>query len=869
MKFIEVTENYVKVRIMLRDILYAEVYNKSCLIHTSSGVVNTYLTISKLIELLDSGTFLRCHHSYVVNLDRVKAQRGFEFILDNGEHALISRRMKPGVQKAYNEFILEKDKEFKETDSDDSLQTKEIRVFISSPLPAFDEELNELGLFISNLNSRYSRGGVYFSLYVSGEGGQAEDIEAAKQSDLFYLIYHDKLDDRALAELEAARYALVRNGAPKIIAYGRKPAVTQANDLYSSQYTHIDTIKLSIVLQLRLLGLEYTKLDFDGTSLMLEGKALMSLDNIPVMFNSKSFTAMKNEYTELEKEYWELRERIRKDPDDEAALTAYLNISGRKNSIGEAMHGLQRDIIAMETSFLEKVGSGYITPRLVQARQLFENGDLEGARKLFDLDEMVREDELDEELLEETQKKIQAKVSEYLYLADMLKTDVNDPGRFVTIERIYEQAVRIEEKFNLSERIAVWKYVDHLYYQNEYEKAAELARRQLHLLETGKTEETEIAKFSHFISRCCNRLHNYEEAEEMSKKALLIRERLAAEDSAFEHDLAKSLDGLARILEITERQEEGEKLRLQALSIYERLAAENAAFLPDLAKEYNNLSELYVEIQRYKETEELCKKALDIHERLAEETPDVYDADLARSYAELAFVCNVLGRYDEAESLYIKAQDLREKLASVNPAAFDPEVAAGYIYMSKVYDKTKNWAAGEVILTKALAVTERLAVTHPDAYEFMLLANLSNLARVFEANSNYAQAEKMFKRALELSKNPTGAENNPAYTAIISYNLAALLEKTGQYDESEKMHKSSLELYEQLAAITPATFEPDLGKGYNGLARLYKVMGRSDEAKVLYEKALGIRERLAAENPEVFGEDLEETRGELEGLQKQ
>jgi len=866
MKFIEVTENYSKVSIKLQDILYAEVYNKSCLIHTDFGVVNTYLTISKLIEMLDSDTFLRCHHSYVVNLDRVKTLRGFEFILDNGEHALISRRMKPVVLKVYNEFLSAKNDDFEEDDGGDSLLTKEIRVFISSPLSAFEDDIHELGVFIGNLNSRYSRGGVFFSLYVSGEGSDADDIEAAKQSDLFYLIYNDKLDDRAQSELEAARGALSRNGAPKIIAYGKQPAAVETSDLYSSMYTHIDTIKLSIVLQLRLLGLEYSKLDFDGTSLVLEGKALMTLDNIPVMFNSKTFTAMRDEYTVLEKEYWALRERVRRDPDDESALTEYLSVSGRKNNISEAMHGLQRDIIAMETSFLEKVGSGYVSPRLIQARALFESGDLEGARKLFDLSEMMREDERDEELLEETQKKIQAKVSEYLYLADMLKTDVNNPDRFSDIERIYEQAVKIEERHNLPERSAVWSFVDYLYYQNEYEKAAEIANRQLHLLETDKTEEAEIAKFSNFISRCYNRLHNYEQAEEMSKKSLTIRERLAAEDTSFEHDLAKSLDGLARILEITERQEEGEKLRLQALAIYERLAAENPAFLPDLAKEYNNLSELYVEIQRYKETEELCKKALAIHEQLASETPDVFDADLARSYAELAFVCNVLGRCDEAESLYKKAQALREKLASVNPAAFDPEVAAGYIYMSKVYDKTKNWAAGEVILTKALAVTERLAVTHPDAYEFMLLANLSNLARVFEANSNYAQAEAMFKRALEISKNPTGAENNSSYTAIISYNLAALLEKVERFEDSEEMHKFSLDLYEQLAALTPATFEPGLGKGYNGLARLYKAMGRIDEARVLYEKALVIRERLAAENPEVFGEDLEETRSALKEL---
>lgn len=865
MKYIEVTENYTKVRILLRDILYAEVFNKSCLIHTASGVVSTYLTISKLIELLDPDTFLRCHHSYVANLNHVKSLRGDEFIFDNGDHALISRRMKPVVVKAYNDYMLTKTDVIPEDETGDTLSTKEIRLFAASPLPALENDINELGVFISNLNSRYSRGGTYFSLYVSGEGDQAEDLEAAKNSDLFYLIYNEKPDKRALAELEAARNAFNESGTPKIIAYCKKPGV-QIEDLYCSQYTHIDTVKLSIVLQLRSLGLEHAKLDIDGTSLVLEDKTLMTLDNIPVIFNSKSFTSMKDEYSGLEKEYWELRERVRKNPDDEAALTAYLNISGRKNSIGEAMHGLQRDIIAMETSFLEKAGSGYISPRLVQARLLFEDGDLEGARKLFDLDEMTREDERDEELLEETQKKKQAKVNEYLYLADMLKTDVNDPERFTAIERIYEQAVRIEEKHSLSERTAVWKYIDYLYYQNEYEKAAEFACRQLNLLEVDKTEESEIARFSNFISRCYNRLHRYDEAEKMSKRALEIRERLTAGNPAFEPDLAKTLEGLARLLEMTERLEEGEQMNKRAVDIYERLSAENPAFLPNLAKGYNNLSELYVEIQRYEETEELCKKALAIHEKLAAETPSVYDSDLARSYSELAFLYNITQRYAEAESLYKKSIAIRKKLAAENPAAFEPDVAAGFIYLSRVYDKTKNWNEGEKVLKKALSITERLAVEHPDAYEFMLLANLSNLARVYEANSNYSQAEALYKRALYTSEHPTSNEPMEQYTAIISYNLATLLQKTDRFDESEKLHKSSLEIYEQMAQGNPATYEPDLAKGYNGLAGLYKSTKRYTEAEELYKKALSIRERLAADNPAVFEPDLEQSRNDLAAL---
>jgi tetratricopeptide (TPR) repeat protein len=362
----------------------------------------------------------------------------------------------------------------------------------------------------------------------------------------------------------------------------------------------------------------------------------------PAVINNKNLAAMKLEHGVLETRYWELRERVRKTPGDKDAMAEYLNVSGRKNEIGEAIQELQRDIIDMETAFLEKAGFGDVSPRLTESRRFYESGDLEGAKRLLDLDEMMGEDERYGKLLEEAQKKINEKVNEYLYLADMLKTDVGSPGRFDGIERTYEHAVNLEETHNLRERNAAWKYVNYLYYQNKYEKAADIACRQLSLLEIDNADETEIANYSNFISRCYNRIHRYGDAAEMSRKALAIRERLAAEDPAvYEPDLAKTLDGLARVLEMTGSHEDAEKLRKRALGIYERLAAENPALLPGLAKSYNNIAEMYVEIQRFTECEEYSIRALDIHERLAAENPSVYDADLARSYNDLAFLYSV------------------------------------------------------------------------------------------------------------------------------------------------------------------------------------------------------------------------------------
>jgi tetratricopeptide (TPR) repeat protein len=766
--------------------------------------------------------------------------------------------MFPAVRKAYDRFM-----EIRAKAAGGG--AREINIFLSLAVPSPEEE-TELNEFVNNLNIGFLRRDVRFNLRISGRGKRKDDAEAAENSDLFYVLYDDEPGVNAGEDLRAALKAFRRKGSPKINAYGRQPGTALADGLLNNRYAHIDTVKLSIALQLKSLGLEYAEPEFDGTALVLDGKTLMKLDNIPAVFNSRSLAAMKEEYAGLERRCLELRERVRKDPGDEGAMTEYLSVSGKKNKAAEAMQGLQRDIIALETAFLEKASIRYISPRQQQVRGLLESGDLEGAKKLLDLDVMALEDEHFDEWLEETRKRVTAKINEYLYLADMLKTDADNPGRFALIERTYGQAVKLEEKHRISGCAAAKKYIDYLYYQKEYEKAAELAIKQISLTEAGGTGETETADFCTIVSRCRNRLHRYKEAEEMSKKAVEIRERLTEENPKYEPDLAKSLDGLARLLEINGRWEDSERIRRRTLGIYERLSRKNPAYLPDLAKGYNNMSEMYVEIQRYGETEEYCKKALDIHERLAMENPSVYDADLARSYGELAFLYNIVQRYEEAETLYKKSTAIRERLAMENPAAFEPDLAYGYMYFSKVYDKTQNVGAGGRLLEKALKLTERLAAERPEAFQEILLANLSNLAKIYAATGKYSRAEALYKRALEICGQPAAGEPTPSFTAIISYNYALLCGKTGKYTESEALHKGSLEIYESLIVEKPGYFEPDLAKGYNGLAGLYQVLGRWPDAEALYKKALEIRERLAAENPEAFGPDLAESRDALEDL---
>ena len=84
-----------------RDILYIESSNSKCMIHTVSGRVHTaYKTLNTIEKELNDSCFLRCHQSFLVNMDHVQ-QIGKEFLLSNGETIPIRQRGVKPVRQAY------------------------------------------------------------------------------------------------------------------------------------------------------------------------------------------------------------------------------------------------------------------------------------------------------------------------------------------------------------------------------------------------------------------------------------------------------------------------------------------------------------------------------------------------------------------------------------------------------------------------------------------------------------------------------------------------------------------------------------------------------------------------------------------------
>ena len=74
------------------DIIYVEVKNHNCIVHTTNGKIDTgtTMTIEKFKSLLPTSRFMHCHKSFIVNLSYVqKVDRDFQ--MKNGDTVYIRR----------------------------------------------------------------------------------------------------------------------------------------------------------------------------------------------------------------------------------------------------------------------------------------------------------------------------------------------------------------------------------------------------------------------------------------------------------------------------------------------------------------------------------------------------------------------------------------------------------------------------------------------------------------------------------------------------------------------------------------------------------------------------------------------------------
>ncbi|MEA4919912.1 MAG: LytTR family DNA-binding domain-containing protein [Clostridiaceae bacterium] len=100
------TMNWCKT-VKLEDIYYCEVINRKMYLHTKNGVIEYYCTLEDMEKQLDY-RFVRCHRSYLVNLDYMKEYGGGQIELENKEYVPVSRLKHQEFMEAMMSYMKKK-----------------------------------------------------------------------------------------------------------------------------------------------------------------------------------------------------------------------------------------------------------------------------------------------------------------------------------------------------------------------------------------------------------------------------------------------------------------------------------------------------------------------------------------------------------------------------------------------------------------------------------------------------------------------------------------------------------------------------------------------------------------------------------------
>ena len=107
-KNVFIVKNYnLIIPIPLQDILYIESSNTKCTIHCQNNKnYNVYKKLSDIESEIHSNHFLRCHRSYLVNMEHILRANNSEFVLDAHESIPIKRTGRNKIKEMFNTYLM-------------------------------------------------------------------------------------------------------------------------------------------------------------------------------------------------------------------------------------------------------------------------------------------------------------------------------------------------------------------------------------------------------------------------------------------------------------------------------------------------------------------------------------------------------------------------------------------------------------------------------------------------------------------------------------------------------------------------------------------------------------------------------------------
>ena len=689
--------------------------------------------------------------------------------------------------------------------------TKTIKIFLASSIVELKNERMELENFIYTVGMEFMR--KYnvmlqpllcenFDDALTRARKQDEYNRSIRESEYCFFIFFTKVGDYTKEEFDVAYEQFLKSGKPKIYTYFKNVDEGNAEQSirdfmqkldrelghYYGTFSDLDTIKLRILLSLKLDEMDFLEIKAEGSSCVVDGKPMMSLKHVSEFANNKSLNGLYAELSEAEEEYYALKPEYEKGCCSQELYHKYSQIASKRQSLRDEIEDLEGKIFNLSLAMTKDSVRGELTARQKQAYHLFEKGDYEGCLSVLNADDIdadyfrIREKLHEQELAAATKY-----IREHKTAIDILGAMKGYAERFSEIYERYRKIFPVILEMKIEAETALG-YIDFLLDQNMDTEALSAAKK---LSVRYDDVEREKAHVLDSLGTIHERLNHAVEAEDCYRKAIDIFKALAdKEPELYNNDLASSYNNAGLFYKSHGHPEDAEKYYLKAIDISEALARENPErYNADLAACYNNAGILYRSLGCPEDAEKYYLKSNELFEALAHEDPERYNYALAASYNNAGVFYKTQKRPKDAENYYLKSIKIYEAIAPENPERYNADLAACYNNTGIFYYNQRDWKNAEKYYMKAVKIYEALAHEHPERYNASL-ATIYNCVGLFYAERNRPkEAAKYYPEAIKLREalaleNP---ERHNADLATLYFNYAVFSKDRNYLDKALKL----------------------------------------------------------------------------------
>lgn len=311
--------------------------------------------------------------------------------------------------------------------------------------------------------------------------------------------------------------------------------------------------------------------------------------------------------------------------------------------------------------------------------------------------------------------------------------------------------------------------------------------------------------------------HNFEEAEQLFRRALAILEENPARDQGF---VAWNLWRLGRVCRFQGRYAEAEQILRRALATAGQAATEVSG--NDLAEMTGELGSLYVYQSQFDKAEPLVKKALEIAE-----TRCRFDEP---AYVEAIRMQGVFyqkqGKFLEAEPYYRRCLEVLEKIHGPEHPALGPLLGS----LAPIYDANGNAREAERFYRRALELKDRTGDPYAAA------EGRFQLAEFYNRHDRHAEAEPLWEEAIRI-REAALRPDHPELSELLN-GLSVVRRSQDRLDEAlglaERAHR--------IARASRPPGHPYILASQLNIAETYRLMGRPHDALPMFQELMGFVE---------------------------